>query len=152
MDELISFNSSGQSICRVVFEGTLRKFSTPIDYIMRLTTADKAAELGFTLQPKRSRRVTSINLTDLCFADDIVLLSNQMSQAKELLKRLEHNALSVGLHVNAKKTEIMCYNQDQHEQITTRSGETIAEVDNFKYLGGWMKSSEHDVNVRIALT
>ena len=39
------------------------------------------------------------------FADDIALLSNTASQAQELLDKVEHAALRVGLHMNAKKTQ-----------------------------------------------
>ena len=34
------------------------------------------------------------------------------------------------------------------QKIKTRSGEIINVVDNFKYLGSWMKSSKHDFSVK----
>jgi len=42
-------------------------------------------ELGFTITPKRSRRTPTVALTDLDFADDVCLLSNEMDQAQHLL-------------------------------------------------------------------
>ena len=64
---------------------------------------------------------------------------------------VETEASKVGLLVNTKKTEVMLFNQDQPNVIKSISGNPIKEVSNFKYLGGWMKSTEKDVKVRKAL-
>ena len=79
---------------------------------MRKAIGNRTHELGFTLYPRRSRRVQSVNVTDLCFADDIALLTDEMQQAQELLRLVETEAAKVGLHINAKKTELMSYNQE----------------------------------------
>ena len=125
-------------------------FTIVIDYIMRLTIEDKSSQLGFTLHPRRSRRIHSVDVTDLCFADDIALLCNELCQANELLQRLETEARKVGLRVNAKKTELMAFNQESETDVTSINGNHIKKVDNFKYLGGWLESSEKDVKIRIA--
>ena len=46
-------------------------------------------------------------LTDLDFADDIVLLSSTVKGAQKLLRNLEKVALSVGLKINQSKAEYM---------------------------------------------
>ena len=92
-----------------------------------------------------------VNITDLDFADDIALLSDEIEQAKQLLARVEEEAAKIGLHVNSKKTEHMMYNQEKENAITSKNGVSIKTVDDFKYLGGWMKSTEQDVKVRLAL-
>ena len=43
------------------------------------------------------------HITDLRFADDIALLSEEIAQAQELLSRVEMEASKIGLHINAKK-------------------------------------------------
>ena len=40
-----------------------------------------------------------------------MLLANAPTQAETLLHSLEWAAASIGLHVNAHKTEYMCFNQ-----------------------------------------
>ena len=50
-------------------------------------------------------------ITDADYADEIVILANTPDQAEILLHSLERVAASTGLHVNAHKTEYMCYNQ-----------------------------------------
>lgn len=85
------------------------------------------------------------------FADDIALLSEEIAQAQELLDRVEKEAAGVGLHVNVDKTEAMVFNHTTPVEIKARSGELIKVVDNFKYLGAWMKGTENDFLVRKAL-
>ena len=85
------------------------------------------------------------------FADDIALLSEEIHQAQELLHRVEVEAEKVGLYINAKKTELMHYGHPCPVSVKAKDGRTIKEVDNFKYLGAWMASSEKDINVRKAL-
>ena len=46
-------------------------------------------------------------LTDLDYADDIVLLSSSFVNAQKLLTRKEEEALKVGLKINRGKTEYM---------------------------------------------
>ena len=78
-------------------------------------------------------------------------LSEQIEQAQESLYRLETEAEVVGLYCNAKKTEVQHFNQDVPVQISAKNGEILKNVDNFKYLGSWTKSSENYFNVRKAL-
>ena len=49
-----------------------------------------------------------------------------------------------------KKTKMMRFNEDSINDIKSITGGSIEEVDNFKYLGGWMKCCEHDVKARKA--
>ena len=126
-------------------------FAIVIDYVMRRAIGDKAHDLGFTLYPRKSRRVHSVNVTDLCFANDIALLADNYQQAQEFLRLVETEAAKVGLHVNGSKTKLMSFNQDEPSNVTTISGYKLKEVDNFKYLGCWMKSTEDDIKVRKAL-
>ena len=81
-------------------------FAIVLDYVLRKTFTGKEKELGFTLQRKRSRRTPAITVTDLDFADDLALLSEEIDQAQKVLHRLETEAENVGLHCNAKKTSI----------------------------------------------
>ena len=92
-----------------------------------------------------------MTVTDLDFADDLVLLMEEMEQAQEVLNKLESEAERVGLYCNAKKTVFQTFNHDGPTIIQAKNGERLQEVDNFKYLGGWTHSSSSDINVRKAL-
>ena len=58
-----------------------------------------------------------MTLSDLDFADDIALLSDNIIEAQELLSRVESECEKVGLHLNAKKTEYMVYNIGDHAPL-----------------------------------
>ena len=126
-------------------------FVIVIDYIMRKAVGNKAEELGFRLDIRKSRRKSPTIITDLMFADDIALVSEEIYQVQMFLDRVEIEAGKVGLNINAGKTELMAFNQKEPITIKSRSGDAIKVVQNFKYLGAWMASSEKDLNVRKAL-
>ena len=75
------------------------------------TFIDKIKENGFELTKERSRRYPAITITDAEYADDIELLANAPALTETLLHSLERAAAGIGLHVNAHKTEYMCFNQ-----------------------------------------
>ena len=93
-----------------------------LDYVLRISI-DKMRENGFELKKKRNRRYPAKTITDADYADDIALLANTPSQAETLLHSLERAATGIGLHVNANKTEYMCYNQTG--DISTLDGTSL---------------------------
>ena len=107
--------------------------------------------LAFTIKPRQSRRIGLKVVIDLDFADDIGLISNTTAQAQMLLNELEKAELQVGLHMNASKTKCMIFNQDQIDDIQTPDGSKHEVVTDFKYIGAWIGSSQHDIQVRKAL-
>ena len=64
-----------------------------------------------------------------------------------LLHSLERAAADIGLHVNARKTEYMCFNQTG--DISTLSGSSLKLVDKFTYLGSSVSSTEKDIVTRL---
>jgi hypothetical protein len=101
--------------------------------------------LGFHLQKRKSRRVGPTTETDLDFADDIALLSEEIDQAQELLNRVEAQVAKVGLKLNASKTKYMSFNQVHATDIKTNDDTSLEEVNDFKYLGAWMESTEKEI-------
>ena len=110
-----------------------------LDYMLR-TSIDKIKENCFELTKKRSRMYPD-------YADDITILANAPNQAKTLLHSLEQVATGIGLHVNAHKTEYMCFNQTGN--ISTLNGSSLKLVDKFTYLGSSVSSTEKGINMRL---
>ena len=121
-------------------------FIISLDYVLR-TSIDKIRENGFELTKKRSRRYPTKTITDADYADDIALLANTPNQAETLLHSLERAATGISLHVNAHKTEYMCYNQTG--DITILDGASLKLVDRFTYLGSSVSSTEKDIDTRL---
>ena len=110
-----------------------------LDYVFR-TSIDKIRENGFKLTKKRSRRYPAKTNTDADYADDTAILANTPNQAETLMHSLERAAAGIGLHVNAHKTEYMCYNQTG--DISTLDGTPLKLVDKFTYLGSSVELTE----------
>ena len=116
-----------------------------LDYVLR-TSIDDIRENVFMLTKKRSRRYPPKTITDADYADGIALLANTSNKAKTLLHSLERAAAGIGLHVNAHKTEFMCFNQKG--DISTLDGTSLKLIDKFTYLGSSVSSTEKDIDTR----
>ena len=102
-----------------------------LDYVLR-TSIDKIKENGFKLTKERSRRYPIKTISDADYADDIALLANAPAQAESLLYSQERAAAGIGLHINAYKTEYMCFNQTGN--IFTENSCSLKLADKFTYL------------------
>ena len=81
-------------------------FVIVLDYSLREAISGKEEELGFQLTKRQSRRKGPDIVTDLDFADDIALLSEEICQAQTFLSRVESSAGKIGLNMNASKNKI----------------------------------------------
>ena len=111
------------------------------------TSINKIKENGFKLT-KKEAEVPRKNITDAVYADDIALLANAPAQAKTILHSLERAAASIGLHVNAHKTEYICFNQTG--DISTLNGSSLKLDDKFTYQRSRVLSTETDIDTRLA--
>ena len=135
-------------VARVLQGDTLAPylFIICLDYVFR-TSIDKIREDGFEQTKKRSRRYPAKTITDADYADDKAILANTLNQAETLLHSLERAAAGIYLHVNAHKTEYMCYNQTG--DISTLDGTSLKLVDKFTHLGSSVASTEKDIDMRL---
>ena len=70
----------------------------------------------------------------------VYILANTPNQAETLQHSLGRAAAGIGPHVNAHKTEYMCFNQAG--DISTLDGTSLKLVDKFTYLGSSVSSNE----------
>ena len=103
---------------------------------------------------RSTTRSTDYKVNDLAFADDIALLENDSIHAQRQLDSLKTEAGKVGLEINVQKTEQMRLNMPTNLSTVDHlviNDKPINIVDDFKYLGSYVGSTEHDVQVRIGL-
>ena len=108
---------------------------------------DKCNEYGLTLELARCGRIHTKKITDADYADDLALLSDNSYNTQKLLHILEKSAAFIGLHINATKTEYMCYNQNG--AIETLNKTLLKKVVDFVYLSSNITSTEKYVLIRI---
>ena len=75
-------------------------FIIALDYALGKAINGREEELGFHIQRRQSRRIRPVCIFDLDFADDIVLISEQVKQAQTLLDRVETAVAVLGLIAN----------------------------------------------------
>ena len=115
-----------------------------LDYVLR-TSIDKMKDNGFKLIKERSRKYPAHTIMDVDYIDDIALLVNTPTQAETLLHSLGQAAAGISLHVNADKTEYMCFNQ--RGNIFTLNSSSLKLVDKFTYQGSCVSSTKMDNNM-----
>ena len=117
-------------------------FVIVVDYILCISL-DPVNNHGLTLQERRSTHHPSKPITDLDYADDIALLSDQINNVEILLQSLETPAHKVGLTMNSTKTECMLLNEESPgNEIHTLNGTSLNTVDDFKSLVSCIKDSK----------
>ena len=122
-------------------------FIIALDYVLRISV-DKMKELGFTLAKYKSRRYPAEKITDIDYADDLTITSDNLQNATKLLHSIEEAAQETGLYINPKKTKFITYNVEG--QMSSLSGSKIKHVSSFVYLGSNIHSTNKDIEVRKA--
>ena len=59
--------------------------------------------------------------------------------------------MKVGLNINAKKTKFMAYNIEEERELKLLDGTKLKEMNDFKYLGSCVDSTEEDIRIRKGL-
>lgn len=101
---------------------------------------------------KKGINIDGRYLNHLRFADDIVLISNNLEELREMLTELKTASEEIGLKMNMGKTKIMTTNEIAPQ---VREG-NIEEVDEYIYLGHMIKLGKEnqtaEVNRRVRMT
>ena len=126
-------------------------FIIVVDYLMRVSV-DKISSCVFLLQHRLGPRNPAVHLTDTDFADDIALISSTIEDAQDLLNSLESAANCTGLYLNESKTEYLTLNVNNSlDKIKTISGTKLKKVEDYKYLGSYISSSEKGFKIHKGL-
>ena len=125
-------------------------FIIVMDFVLRSSMIDKCGLLISKKTGTVRRGTPAVYLTDLDFADDIVLFASTIANAQKLLSSLEKVAATVGLRINASKTEYILVGEwglRRVKQIKVCAG-PLKRVEDYKYLGSWILNSKEDFQIR----
>jgi hypothetical protein len=89
-------------------------------------------------------------LTNLQYADDIVLLTNSEEELQMLMERLDRTGKKYGMQINTGKTKVMTTTETK---CTIRiDQEELEQVDRFTYLGSTInEDSDCGIEIRVRL-
>jgi hypothetical protein len=95
---------------------------------------------------------TSDTISELSYADDIVILQPDESSCQDLLDRISSNAGKLGLRIKPAKTKAIYFHLPSVPQLTVY-GQHIEVTDSFTYLGSVLSSTRisaaDEINVRL---
>ncbi len=117
-----------------------------IDWIVRQALQDyPGAQVG-----------ANVHVSDLTYADDIVILSSSYSEMQGLLEAVNRHAAVVGMHIKASKTKAMSVLiPGEQRQVVLLDGEPLEDVEKCKYLGSMFIANgqgTEEIRSRINLT
>ncbi|VDO82480.1 unnamed protein product [Schistosoma curassoni] len=124
--------------CKTVHGGQLKDSFE----IMKTSTSGGKHEIQWTAR---------MQLDDLDFADDLVLLSHMQQQMQEKTTSVAAASAAVGLEIHKGESKILRYNTACNNRITF-GGEDLGDVKTFTYLGSIIdehSGSDAYVNARI---
>ena len=96
-----------------------------------------AVEIFKRLNIEAGININGVRLSNLTFADDIILFAESEEKLKDMLEDLNNEGKRDGMKLNKKKTKIM-YNEVARSRLRTGlmiDGEQLEEVTECKYLG-----------------
>lgn len=100
-------------------------------------------------------KVNGVWINNLRYADDTVLIADNMTDLQQLVNKVGERSKSMGLNINTKKTKYMIISRNPHMfENSTLIFDTrpIGRVEKFKYLGIWLCedwTSDKEVKCRI---
>ena len=74
-----------------------------LHYILK-KAFDRNNDLGFTLIERRSKRYTTIKITDVIYENDLAIITDNINEAILHLHTIDHAAKYIGLYINTEKT------------------------------------------------
>ena len=83
-------------------------------------------------------------ITNLRYADDVVLLAGSLKELQDLVNRVKLEIEKVGLFLNTKKTKVMKVQRNPTDSGIVIDGKTVETVTKFKYLGAIFTSNGDD--------
>jgi hypothetical protein len=106
-------------------------------------------EWGFRLRKRNGSRNPELYITDLVYADDIVLLAPSFEVAQRMLDAVIRETSLAGLQINVDKTKVLVRGDLVRSEGEVRVGDVVLErVEDFKYLGSQIGSVDLDVQGR----
>jgi len=100
-------------------------------------------------------KFNGINVTNLRYADDAVLVANSRNKLQKMLDKLNIACKIYGMALNVKKTKVMIVSKSKQEKCDILFDNSILEqVSLSKYLGSWITEDarcEEEIRTRIGM-
>src|SRR2546425_5833555 len=103
-------------------------------------------------------KFNGVNITDLRYADDAVLVADKREKMQKMIDRLSATCKAYGMEINVKKIKVMIMNGTAKpkgmQRFITLNNVPFEQVSRFKYLGSWITEdarSDEDITARVGM-
>src|SRR3989441_3060460 len=103
-------------------------------------------------------KFNGVNITDLRYADDAVLVADKRKKMQKMVDRLNKTCKAYGMEINVKKTKVMIMNGTAKpkgmQRCITLNNVPLEQVTRFKYLGSWITEdarSDEDIRASVGM-
>jgi Reverse transcriptase (RNA-dependent DNA polymerase) len=125
-------------------------FVAVLDLVNRLVLADNP-DSGFLIKARSGPRDVERRIFEMTFADDTVYVCQSIEEAQRVLNSANSRAAEGGLSLNLQKTKFLMLGDlaARRDISLAVNGTPIARVEDFKYLGSMIATTEADIQARI---
>src|SRR2546425_12941823 len=110
------------------------------------------------LKNEEGIKFNGVNVTDLRYADDAVLLADNRKNMQKMIDRLNETCKAYGMKINVKKTKVMIMNKKEKQKgmqsCIMLNNVPLEQVTRFNYLAGWITEnakSDKDIRARVGM-
>ena len=75
------------------------------------------------------------SIEELMFADDLVLIAEDQIILQEMFSNIDQQCKNYGMRISRDKTQVMVTSRESIQCDIELDGETLRQVEQFKYLG-----------------
>src|SRR5437899_3732975 len=94
------------------------------------------------LENQEDIKFNGVNITDLKYADDAVLVADKRKNMQKMVDRLNKACKAYGMDINVKQTKVMIMNKTEKQKgmrsCIMLNNVPLEQVNRFKYLGSWI--------------
>ena len=103
------------------------------------------------LEKEEGIKFKGVNITDLRYADDAVLVADKRKNMQTMIDRLNETCKAYGMEINVKKTKVMIMNekkkQNGMQSCIMLNNVPLEQVTRFKYLGSWITENAKTMTI-----
>src|SRR5258708_18852853 len=80
-------------------------------------------------------QIGNVNVSEMHFADDVAYISDTLEKLQVQIERFNRECAESGMTISKSKSEVMLVSRNQRDIEIKVEGQTLNQVDKFKYLG-----------------
>src|SRR5437867_9474261 len=110
------------------------------------------------LENEEGIKFNGVNVTDLRYGDDAVLVADKRKNMQRMIDRLNEARKAYGMKINVKKTKVMIINKKEKQKgmqsCIMLNNVPLEQVTRFKYIGSWITEnakSDEDIRARVRM-